>query len=217
VTDITQSSNLPLPPSLTRYQIPFTLITLAAVIAALVGVGAWFAGAQYSRIRSQQVISELAEAQSVATKLRLRLHQQEAEMAQLKATLHPSNPAMAASQVEEMRRQILRLQAEVNSYQNSIDRDRKEHSSNRQLINFLATPQLELIPLQGPASSQLVAYALVAEQSRLLLIASNFPKLAADRDYQLWFRRKDEPTLVSGGVFDPDDTNRAIVPFSNDQ
>ena len=216
MADLTQVNELPAP-LIPQYQIRFTLMAIAAAIAILVGIGAWFAGMQYSRIKDQQLISELAESQNNLAKLRVQFHDQELKTGRLSAAIQSSDTTAAASQLETMRRQILQLQAEVNSYQSSMDRDRKEHLSNKQLISFFSTPGIQLIPLRGPETTNLLAYVLVIDQNRLLLIGSNLPKLTTDRDYQLWLIRKDEPRVVSGGVFDPDESNRTVVQFANSQ
>ncbi len=216
MADLTRISVLPISPPVLRHQIRYTLIAIVAAITTLVGVGAWFAGIQYFRIRSEQIVSELTESQNTIAKLRVQLHDQQTQIKQLKGNLQPS-AAAAVLQVEAMRRQILQLQAELTGYQNLADRDRKESSNDHQLLALFSVPGVRMVELRGAESSRATGYALVLDQSKVLLVATNLPKLPADREYQLWLLRKDEPAIVSGGVFDSDDSSRAVVQFADDQ
>jgi anti-sigma-K factor RskA len=54
---------------------------------------------------------------------------------------------------------------------------------------------------------------LIVEHSRLVLIASNLPKLDNQRQFQCWIVRKKNPKIVSAGVFSPNDENHAVLEF----
>ena len=59
------------------------------------------------------------------------------------------------------------------------------------------------------------AYALIVENSKILLIARNLPKLDEQRQFQFWVVRKEEPKIVSAGMFTPGDDNRAVLEFED--
>ena len=52
------------------------------------------------------------------------------------------------------------------------------------------------------------------EGSRVMFYAFNLPKLPAGRTYQLWIIRGQSPAIVSGGVFQPDQSGNAVVEFA---
>jgi anti-sigma-K factor RskA len=62
---------------------------------------------------------------------------------------------------------------------------------------------------------EFTAYAVVVENSRLIFVASNLPSLVQGRQFQIWMIRKQDPKIVSAGVFSPDGNKRAVVTFEN--
>jgi len=47
----------------------------------------------------------------------------------------------------------------------------------------------------------------------LIFVAANLPKLAEGRQFQLWLVRKDDPKIVSAGIFNPDDNQATVMSF----
>ena len=66
----------------------------------------------------------------------------------------------------------------------------------------------------GEGTTNAVAYVLLIEKSRLVFVGSNLPKPSADHQFQLWLHRKEEPKVVSAGVFAPDNKNHAVVEYA---
>jgi anti-sigma-K factor RskA len=191
---------------------------LAASVAVLVALGAWYAGVQYANLRGQQVISELSDAQQSATELRAKLDAEILQREQLEVERKKTGEPDAAGQLLAARQQVVRLQAEVNQYQDVIDRERKAMGDNLRLVTLLSSPGLQLIPLHGQeAALGTVAYSFVLEGKKLVLLAYRLPKPPTGKEYQLWLVRKADPKVVSGGTFNPEDSDRAIIEFSNDQ
>jgi anti-sigma-K factor RskA len=191
------------------------LAGIAAAVLVTVGTATWFAGVQYGRLRNQQAVSDLTDAQKSATKLRVELNKQQDTNRTLEDALKTSGTDKAAQQMEAMRTQILRLQAQVDQFKSSTDLDRQLLNDNAQLVTALATPGLRLMPLHGQESAaKSVGYALIAAGKEVIVVVSSLPDPGSGHDYQLWITRKEDPKLISGGVFSPDDSNRALVRFS---
>lgn len=197
----------------------FSPALAAVVIAALltVGLATWFAGVQYGRMKNQQAVSEAADIQRSTNRLGAELTQQQNTNRALETVLKAQGTDKAARQIESMRTQILRLQAQIDQFETSTDLDRQLLNDNAQLITAFSVPGMRLIPLRGlEAAVKTVAYALIAPNNEIILVASALPHPSADRDFQLWISRKEEPHLISVGVFSPDDSGRALVRFSTD-
>jgi anti-sigma-K factor RskA len=191
------------------------LAGIAFAVLVTVGLATWFAGVQYGRLRNQQAVSEATDVQKSTTKLRVELHQQQNTNRALETAMKSAGTDKAAQQIEAMRTKILRLQAQVDQFQSSTDLDRQLLNDNAQVVNALAMPGVRLMPLRGVESAvKSVAYALIAADRELILVASALPTPDPEHDLQLWIVRKQEPKLISGGVFSPDDSQRAVVRFS---
>jgi hypothetical protein len=191
------------------------LAAIAFAVLVAVGLATWFAGVQYGRLRNQQAVSEATDVQRSATELRVELNQQQSTNRELETALKTAGTDEGARQMEAMRRQILRLQAQVDQFQSSTDLDRQLLNDNAQLVNALSAPGVRLLPLHGVESAaKSVAYALIAANREVIVVASSLPNPDPDHDFQLWIARKEDPRLISGGVFSPDESQRAVVRFS---
>jgi hypothetical protein len=185
-------------------------------ITLLVGVTAWIAGAHYAALHNQHLISEVSDAQKIQSQLRVALDAEKTNTQQLRTTLQAassqSSAIKAASQVEALKQEVLRLQAEVNNYQTVVGRDQSDLAENAILLRALSLPEVRLLPFRAiePVAAA-VAYALIGENGKIVFVASKLPAPPAGRDYQLWILRKDDPKVISGGVFNPEATGRALL------
>lgn len=187
----------------------------AIALIILVGVCTWFAGVHYGELKNEQLVSELTDSQRSMTKLRLQLSEQQQANRNLENALKTAGTDKAANQIEAMRAQILRLQAQLNQSESSTDLDRQLLSDNAPLVRALASPGARLLVLRGHnATADSTAYAIVSKAKEIVLVVSNLPSPGSGRDYQLWVRRKEDAKLISGGVFSPDDSRRALVRFA---
>jgi hypothetical protein len=191
------------------------LAGIAIAVLVAVGTATWFAGVQYGRLRNQQVVSEATDVQRSATKLRVELNQQQNTNRALENVMKSAGTDKAAREIESMRTQILRLQAQVDQFESSTDLDRQLLNDNAQLVTALSMPGIRLVPLRGlESAAKSAGYALIATNKEIILVASALPNPGPEHDYQLWITRKEDPKLISGGVFSPDDSHRALVRFS---
>jgi hypothetical protein len=199
-----------------RERVPGTLIAIAIGVTLLVGVTAWVAGAQYTALHNQHLISELADAQKIQSQLRVALDAEKTNSQQLRTALQAassqSSAINAASQAEALKREVLRLQAEVNNYQTVVERGQNELAENAVLLRALSVPEVRLLPFRtAEPVTAAVAYALIGENGKIVFVAAKLPAPPAGRDYQLWILHKDDPKAINGGVFNPEATGRALV------
>lgn len=181
-------------------------------------MGSWFAGVQYGHLKNQQIVSKLVETQQRETTLRVQVNERNTQIAELKKTLDGLGQRTTAAQIDSQQRQLLRQQAELNNYQNLIEKDKLAMAQNEQILNALAGPGARFIPLVSMEKhSNAVAYALIIEDQRVLIVASNLQKPLAGREYQIWLTRTDDPKMVSANTLDPDDSNRAVAEFADTQ
>jgi hypothetical protein len=195
-----------------------SILAITAGIIILIGTGAWVAGIQYGKLKNQQIVSELTNAQAQSIELSGRLHEQDAQIRHLNDAIKLAGTEKLAAHAEEMRRQILRLQAELSDLQSAGDRDRTTQTANQQILNTLLEPGVRFVPLRGlESAAAAVAYAFIAENRKLTLIVSNLPKAPQGRNYELWLTRKQDPTVVDAGPVIPDDDARALLEYSNSE
>jgi anti-sigma-K factor RskA len=195
-----------------------TLVALGCGVVLLVGAGSWFAGSQYDRLNSQQIVSMLVDAQRSETTLRAELTRRDTQLMEMKKTLEAVQGKRTAAQMDGQQHQILRQQAELNDYQTSIERDKRAIAQNELVLNALSEPKAQFLTLvTADQQSDAVAYALILDKHKLLLVASRLLKAPPGREYQLWLTRGDDPKIVSAGTLDPDDSNRAITEFADSE
>jgi hypothetical protein len=116
--------------------------------------------------------------------------------------------------VASLRKQLLQTQAEANQYKEVIQVEQQALAHNTQLLDALSSPGAHLLPMKGSeAAEDSTAYALIVESSRMVFLASNLPDPPAGKQYQLWLLRRQDPKLVSAGVFSPDDKKRVVMNF----
>lgn len=193
-----------------------TFAALASAIVLLVGAGGWFAGSQYARLGNQQVASDLVNAQRSVATLRVELNRRDAQIADLKRALDSAGAKSAAAQMDSLHRQVMHQQADLNEYQHLSERDKEAVRQNERLLNLLADPGVALMDLhRSKSDTAAVAYALIVENSKILVLASYLPKPPAGQEYQVWLMRDADPKIVSIGTLDPDDSGRAEEEFDD--
>ena len=157
----------------------------------------------------------LLDTQQHVASLEVSLKQERSKRNIAEQALKNAGKPNTEDQMETQRQQVLRLQAEVNRYGSVIDRDQKLLSDNMRLVSALSSQGVQLIPMKGlESAAHSVAYSLVLPNSKLLLVASSLPNLPPSREYQLWLLRRTEPKILSGGVFNVDEANHALVEFA---
>jgi anti-sigma-K factor RskA len=190
-----------------------TLIVICAAIAVLL-LTTWYAGRQSLRLDSQPASADVNRlAQELAT-TQIQLKKETAQRTQVENQLNSSGQG-ALGQVEKIKQALSESQATEQQYRAIIERDRAQMRENTSLVEALATGGARLLVFKSVegAAKGVVAYALVINNTKLVFIGSNLPKLEAGRQFQLWLVRKEDPKYVSAGVFAPDNHDRAVVRY----
>jgi hypothetical protein len=144
----------------------------------------------------------------------IRLQQEIQKRAEIEKQLSSSGRS-AIGQATRLQESLMQSQAEAQGYKTVIARDSQLSSDNTRLIGMLNSVGARLLPMRGgEGTTNAVAYILLIENSKLLFVGSNLPKPAPDHQFQLWLHRKEEPKIVSMGVFVPDEKNHAFVEYT---
>ena len=190
-----------------------TLIIMGAMLSVLL-LATWYAGRQSIRLDTQPVSADLERlAQQVAND---RIHLQEEIQKRVEAEKQlGSSGRSAIGQASQLKQSLNQSQAEAQEYKTVIARDSQLTSENVRLIGMLNSAGAKLLPMRGgEGTDNAVAYVLMIEKSKLVFVGSNLPKPEADHQFQIWLYRKEEPKVVSAGVFVPDDKNHAVVEYT---
>lgn len=192
------------------------LLGAGTATLTLLLIATWYAGRESAGLEAQRVSADVNRLAQQVASTQLALALQKAKTDQLDKALKGSNKSATVALESQLRRQLLRAQAEANQYKGILDRERQAAVDNSSLVEALTNPGAHLVPLKGTeAAAEATAYALIVENSRLIFIASNLPELAAGRQFQLWLVRKEDPKFVSAGVFASDADKRAFMSFED--
>jgi hypothetical protein len=190
-----------------------TLIIMGAMLSALL-LATWYAGRQSIRLDAQPVSADLNRlAQEVATN-HIRLQEEIQKRSEVERQLGSSGRS-AIGQASRLQQTLVKSQAEAQEYKTVIARDSQLSTDNTRLIGMLNSVGARLLAMRGgEGTTNAVAYVLLIEKSKLVFVGSNLPKPSADHQFQLWLHRKEEPKIVSAGVFAPDEKNHALVEYT---
>src|SRR3954453_19583969 len=72
------------------------VLVMSAALLLLVGIAAWVAGTRYERLRTQQLVSQLANAQESVVRLRAQLRERDAHIQELNNWLSTSGSESVA-------------------------------------------------------------------------------------------------------------------------
>ncbi len=189
------------------------LMAGGAALAVLV-VAAWYAGHASGALDEQRLNASLILITQQLSSTQLRVNEQTTKIRELENALHSSGKTAAVDQQSVVQRHLLQAQAQAEQYKAILDREQQAIAENTRFLSALSNPGARLVPLKGSdVAAATTAYALFIENSKLLFVASNLPKLAEGRQFQLWLIRKQEPKIVSAGVFSADDDSGAVMSF----
>jgi anti-sigma-K factor RskA len=191
-------------------------IAAAAAVILMLIAGAWFAGHESGSIEAQRLSGRLDASSALAASRQVALDEWMRKAVDFENQLKHTSGADTLRKTEDMRRQMLALNAEVNQYKTLLDRQKSADDENTKLMNVLSRPGVRLIALKGFETAKAAsAYAFVVEGSRVIFIAGNLPQPPGEKEFQLWLLRSQDPKVVSAGTFVPDDQNRVMMEFSD--
>jgi Anti-sigma-K factor rskA len=192
------------------------IVALSAAILVILIFGTWYAGRQSGSIQDEGLSSALNQLTQQVASMKLQLDDERAKRHEIERALISAGKNRMIDQQAQMRRQILELEAAVGQYKAIIDRQERALADNLRLLSALSSPAAHLFLMKdSEMAANCTAYALVVENSKIVLIASNLPKLENQRQFQLWIQRTEDPKMVSGGVFAAGDDNRSLLEFDD--
>jgi anti-sigma-K factor RskA len=200
-------------PGRERTTILTSTLIITCVVLFIFLVATWFAGRQSTKLESQPATTALENLSQQVASSQLRSQQESQKRQQIEKQL--SSPDRSAiNQANRLQGLLSKTQAEAQQYKAIVDRERAQSINNGLLIASLDKPGARLVQLkESEGSSSAFGYAVVAEGSKIVFIASNLPRLAAEHEFQLWLFRKEDPKVVSAAVFSADDHNHAVVQY----
>jgi len=191
-------------------------LSAAAAVVLILIAGAWFAGHESGSIEAQRLSAQLEQFTSLAANRQALLSDATRREQELEGQLKSAGDADALRKREDMQRQIMALDAQVNEYKLLLTRQKGEADENARILSVLSHPGVRLVPMKGAEIAKSTpAYALVEEGSHVIFVATDLPKLPDQRIFQLWLLRSQDPKVVSAGTFAPDEEGRALVEFAD--
>ncbi|MFL6354438.1 MAG: anti-sigma factor domain-containing protein [Bryobacteraceae bacterium] len=192
------------------------VVALGVAILVILVCGTWYAGRQSASIQDQGLSSALDRVTYQLASQKLQLNEEKAKRQESERALKSVGKSNMIDQQNQMRRQISELQAAVGQYKAIIDRQETALADTPKVLSALFTPGARLFLMKdSEAAAHCTAYALVGENSKLLLVASNLPPLQNERQFQCWIIRRKDPKVVSAGIFTPNDEHRAVLEFDD--
>ena len=173
--------------------------TIAIGIVLVIGLVAisWVAGQSASQLEVQRLSGQVASLQHELTSSRLT-------RAQSDLKIMPPQPG--AAEVQNLRAQLLRAQAESNQYRSKLEAEWKADARENQLVAALSERGTKVYSLAAEdAASKASAYVVVIPHAKVILVATQLPPVAGDRAFQLWITPHGAEAPVSAGLFQADD------------
>jgi len=196
--------------------IGWRLLLPAALVLTVLLVFTWRAGLESGQLEGQRLSAQIDLLTQRIASNQLELERQRKKTSELERALKASGKNANFGLLTQLHQQLSQALAEANQYRTIIQREQQKSTDNQVLINALSAAGARLMPMKGAdAAVDSNVYALLAENGRLLLIASRLPKLADGRQFQLWVLRRQEPKVVSAGVFSADGNSRALMNFDD--
>jgi len=189
---------------------------MAALITIIVGSAAWYAGRQSAAFGTSHVIADLEQMQKDTAAARLELEKAKTDKLALQKSLDSLRNGTIADDQARLQERATRLEAEVSQYKAALDREERAKAANGRIAAVLATPGVRLLPLKGVESAaHSTVYSLLTDKGGVLLVAAGLPVPSGNRQYQLWFLRKEDPKTVDGGLFSVEADGRVVFEVDN--
>ncbi len=190
------------------------LFTAGALTLVLLFCATWYAGKVSGELEAERISIDLNRLKQKVAETQLELEKQKEQTARVERAVSNAGHSDAIALVSKLRQQLLQSQAEANQYKEVVNMEQRALKENTELLDALSSPGVHFLAMKGSeAAADSTAYALIVESSRMVFVASNLPKPPEGKQYQLWVLRRQEPKLVSAGVFSPDESNRALMDF----
>ncbi len=189
---------------------------MAALITVIVGSAAWYAGRQSAAFGTSHVIADLEQMQKDTAAARLDLEKTKTDKAALQKKLDATRSGTLADDQAKLQERETRLEAELSQYKAALGREERAKEADGRIAAILAAPGVRLVPLKGVESAaHSTVYSLITDKGGVLLVAAGLPVLTGNRQYQLWFLRKEDPKTTDGGLFSVEADGKAVFEVDN--
>jgi hypothetical protein len=173
----------------------------------------WYAGRQSVRLDNTPITGELNRLASANAQLEIKSQEQEDKLKNL--SNGAGSAGKMAEKVKQLEEELSKTKADVDQYKAEIGRQQQASVDNTTLLKLLANPGTRLMAMRGEATGTATAYVLVTENSELIFVGYNLPAIPVDHKYQLWIMRKEDPKMVSAGLFTPAEKGPTVVPYDH--
>jgi anti-sigma-K factor RskA len=195
-------------------------LSVVCVAIGLLLVITWFAGRYSGRMDAARSAAEFDQLDRENARNRLELAQEIARNRLMTEKVTSASQLASAQEKKNVDDMLSKAQAEIEQYKSIFSRESELRNQSTRILETLSMPGAKLLPLRAAESSSSggapIAYAMIVENSRLIFVGSNLPQPQADRQFQIWLLRKEEPKIVSAGLVSFDDKNRAIAYYDQD-
>jgi hypothetical protein len=113
-----------------------------------------------------------------------------------------------------LRRRITELEGQVTESRRVADSQQQQLQQHLRMAAMLRSPSVTMVRLQATEAARNAYGVAVQNGSRLMFYASNLPRPAAGRTYQLWLLRDRGPAIVSGGTFSASGGDAPVIEFT---
>ena len=186
-----------------------TLLMICGALAVLLVI-TWYAGRQSAHLDNTPITGELQKLTQEKAKLQVKLQAEETKWKSMESGLGVAGQK-AVQDEKRLEGELSKARADIEQYKAEIARQQKASVDNLMLLGMLDNPGARLISMKGEASTNITAYVMVAENSRLIFVGYNLPKPPQGRKYQLWILRREDPKTVSAGLFEPANNGPTLV------
>ncbi len=200
----------------TNLQLPrWWAISAGLIVVAGFIVAGWYAGHRSGTLQQRRWTGELLQVTQELAVTKLAYQTESNQLTAAITALRSSGKEGGLKREQQLRRQLLRTQAEAETCKEIIDRQQLTLASHLSIVSTLSQRDVRLLAMKGSESAAAsIAYAVLVLNTKLIFVASNLPKLAQDRQLQLWVLRKQQPKLASAGLITPID-GTAVLQLSN--
>jgi anti-sigma-K factor RskA len=198
-----------------RTAVPISTLVVICGVTSVLLVATWYAGRSSIKMDTQPQTADIDRLAQTIAKTEVKLQQEIDKRKALEATLGSTGKA-ALTKTTQLDESLRKAQADVETYKSAIAHDKQQMAENSSLLNAFAHTGARLLPMKAAeAAGKALAYAVFAENSRLVFVGWNLPKPAEGVTFQLWVLRKEVPTEVSAGVFAPAEKGPTVVPYAD--
>lgn len=200
----------------TNLQLPrWWAISAGLVIIAAFIVAGWYAGHRSGTLQQRRWASELLQVTQELATTKLAYETERTQLLAATAALQSSGKDGSLKREQQLRRQLLKTQADAEACKEIIDRQQLSLASQLSMVSTLSQPDVKLLPMKGLGSAAFsIAYTVLVPNTKLIFVGSNLPELVKNRQLQVWVFRKRQPKLVSAGLITPAG-GTAVLQLSN--